>query len=99
MRRPARRAPLHRRSAEGAAQRGARFYLLFFLSADEAETGTQPAQRRQIQGIGVDPPLACDDQLDRAPFALETHTALDASAGLGLTIPAAVDAKVPYVSA
>src|SRR6185436_11875386 len=69
------------------------------LPADEAETGAPPAQRRTIQRVGVDAPLAGNDHLDGATFALEADAAFDAPAGLAPAIVAAVHTENPDVPA
>src|SRR5436190_2416705 len=65
------------------------------LTADEAETGADPARRRKIERRGVDAPLAGDDQFDRPALPFEPESPFDAASPLCIAIPAAVDADDP----
>src|SRR4051812_35820120 len=68
------------------------------LAADEAETRPEPAQRRHLQRIRVDAPLAGENQFDRAALPFEPQAAFDALTVLRAAIRRTIDPHETHVA-
>ena len=62
---------------------------------NEPETGAEPANRAELEWVGVDAAFRGQKEFHGAGASTETHTALSARAGLPLPAGAAVRMSLP----